>query len=294
MSSKGIEFKVGIIILLGMIILSGSLYWLQGYKLERNAQIITVRFDDVGTLAAGDKVTVSGVRKGRVSELSLSENGVLVKLLLYKDVVLRKDARFVIKNMGLMGERFIAITQGNDTTLFDKSQVVEGQYDTGLPDVMGLMGEMVSELRDLVFAFRKNVGSDSTLVKLDRTVNSLEKVSASLSGYLSRNEKEMDQTIDNFYKASKNLNKILEQNSSKVDSTTERMDRISARLEIFVQQLDTLSMSARELADRVNSPEGTLQLLLEDRRLYDDMRQTADNLDDLINDIRANPITREQ
>jgi len=289
MSSKGIEFRVGLIILLGLIILSGSLYWLQGYKLERNAQIITVRFDDVGTLATGDKVTVSGVRRGRVRDLTLTDQGVEVKLLLYKDVVLRKDARFVIKNMGLMGERFIAITQGNETALFDKSIVAEGQYDTGLPDVMGLMGEMVTELRNLVFAFRRNVGSDSTLAKLDRTVNSLESVSASLSSYLSRNEKQMDNTVDNIYKASRNLNRLLEQNAGKIDSTTERFDRMSGRLELFVDQLDTLSMSAREFADRMNSPDGTLQLLMEDRRLYDDLRKTTDNLDDLINDIRENP-----
>ena len=32
-----------------------------------------------------------------------------------------------------------------------------------------------------------------------------------------------------------------------------------------------------------------MQLLMEDRRLYDDLRRTADNVDDLINDIRANP-----
>jgi len=30
-------------------------------------------------------------------------------------------------------------------------------------------------------------------------------------------------------------------------------------------------------------------LLLEDRRLYDDLRHTADNIDDLIQDIRDNP-----
>ncbi len=289
MSSKGIEFKVGIIILLGLIILSSSLYWLQGYKLERNAQIINVRFDDVGTLAPGDKVTVSGVRRGKVSELSLTDRGVLVRLLLYKGVILRKDARFVIKNQGLMGERFIAITHGTDTVLFDASVIVEGQYDTGLPDVMGLLGEMVTELRDLVSAFRKNVGSDSTMIKLDRTVNSLESVSASLEGYLSRNEKQIDKTINNFYKASHNFNKLMQQNAIKIDSTATRYNRMSVKLEAFVDQLDTLSMSAREFADRLNSPDGTLQLLMEDRRLYDDLRKTTDNLDDLINDIRENP-----
>lgn len=274
---------------MGLMILAGSLYWLQGYKLERNAQIINIRFDDVGTLAAGDRVTVSGVRRGRVRDLKLTSDGVEVKLLLYKDVILKRDARFVIKNLGLMGERFIAIHPGNDSVLFDPTHVADGQYDTGLPEVMGLMGEMVTELRDLVFAFRRHTGSDSTLASLDRTVASLEEVSSSMAAYLSRNNTKLDKTVDNFYNASRNLNQILSDNSERIDSTFDRFDRSSLRLEMFVGQLDTLALSARQFADRVNSPDGTLQLLIEDRRLYDDLRRTADNLDDLITDIRANP-----
>ncbi|MEA2030022.1 MAG: MlaD family protein [candidate division Zixibacteria bacterium] len=289
MYSKGIEFRVGLIILIGMIILSGSLYWLQGYKLERNAQIIKVRFNDVGTLAVGDRVTVSGVRRGKVGDFILTSEGVEVKLLLYDDVILKHDARFVIKNMGLMGERFIAIYPGNDSIPFDKGEVAEGQYDTGLPEVMGLMGEMVSELRDLVFAFRQHVGSDSTLVSLNRTVANLEKVSKSMADYLSRNEEQADKTVENFYNASKSLNRLLDDNRSRVDSSMRRFDNFSIKLEKVVNQLDTLSISARQFADRINSSDGTLQLLIEDRRLYDDLRGTADNIDDLINDIRANP-----
>ena len=62
------------------------MYWLQGYKLERNAQLIKVRFDDVGTLAAGDKVNVSGVHRGKVNRLTLGEYGVEVELLIYRDL----------------------------------------------------------------------------------------------------------------------------------------------------------------------------------------------------------------
>jgi len=248
-----------------------------------------VRFDDVGTLAAGDRVTVSGVRRGKVRDLKLTKEGVEVKLLLYHDVILKRDARFVIKNMGLMGERFIAIQPGHDSILFDPGEVVEGHYDTGLPEVMGLMGEMVTELRNLVFAFRQHVGSDSTLASLNRTVASLEKISTSMLGYLSRHEEQVDKTVDNFYNASKNLNRLLSDNSSRVDSSMQRFDRFSMRLEKVVDQLDSLALSARQFADRINSSDGTLQLMIEDRRLYDDLRGTADNLDDLINDIRENP-----
>ncbi len=289
MASKDIEFKVGIIILFGLIILFGSLYWLQDYKLEQNSLVVKVRFDDVGTLSIGDRVTVNGVRRGKVNELYLKDDGVVVELLLSRDVILKKDAEFVIKNLGLMGERFIAIKPGIDSLPLDTALVVKGNYDTGLPEVMGLLGEMITELRTLVHSFKQTIGSDTSLKKFDKVITNLESVSGSMADYMKRNESKLDKTADNFFKASKEINRLFATNSGKVDSTIQRVDRVSLKLEDFVNKLDTISVQLNEFAENINNPEGTMQLLMEDRRLYDDLRRTTDNIDDLINDIRANP-----
>lgn len=289
MASKNIEFRVGVIILIGIIVLAGSLYWLQGYKLEQNAQTIWVMFDDVGTLSIGDRVTVSGVHRGKVDNLELVDGGVLVKILLYRDVTLHQDAKFVIRNMGVMGERFIAISPGKDSALFNPDTVATGQYDTGLPEVMGELGEMVLEVRNLVGSFRQNLGSDSTFEALNKTVRNMERVSGSLAEFLEENQSDLHQAIENFQSASSRLDDLVSRNAGDVDSTISTMNRASVRLEEFTHQLDTLASAARQFADMLNNPDGSMQLLLEDRRLYDDLRSTADNIDDLVKDIRANP-----
>lgn len=289
MAKQNIEFRVGVIILIGIIILAASLYWLQGYKLKMNSRLISVVFDDVGTLAVGDKVTVSGVRKGKVNDLNLTSGGVEVELQLNRDVMLKQDAQIVIKNMGLMGERFIAIDPGQDSVELDYNLLHGGLYDTGLPEVMGLMGEMIEELRNLVISFKRTLGSDSSLDRFNNMVVNLETVSSSLVDYVQRNETKLDQTATNLLDASKSLNRLLADNSSKIDSTATRFDRASAQVEKIVAVLDTVSISARQFAEHLNNPDGTLQLLMDDRRLYDDLRRTADNIDDLISDIRANP-----
>lgn len=289
MGKRDLEFRVGIIILIGIIMLGGSLFWLRDYQLERNALLVQARFNDVGTLSVGDRVNVAGVRKGKVSDIELTDNGVLVTMLLARDVPLKTDTRFSIKNLGVMGERFVAVTLGKDTVNVEPSHIFEGQYDTGIPEVMGLLGEMMVELRSLVASLKQTVGSDSSLNKFNNTISNLEKMSASMAGYLEKNESKLNNTADNFYKASKQLNSILANNSSGIDSTVQRMDRLTVRMEDFTGQLDTLAISFREFADNLNNPEGSLQLLTEDRRLYDDLRKTADNIDDLVTDIRNNP-----
>lgn len=114
-------------------------------------------------------------------------------------------------------------------------------------------------------------------------------MSHSLAKYVSRNESKLDQTAQNFLNASADLSKMLARNSSLVDSSVQRFDRVTGQLELFVKQLDTLAQSARTFADALNNGDGTLQLMMDDRRLYDDLRKTANNLDELITDIRANP-----
>ncbi len=289
MASRDIEFKVGAVILIGIILLGGSLFWLQQYHLTNNAKVLKVHFEDVGTLAIGDKVTVSGVHKGKVNKMVLTRGGVEVELIVSSDVELMQDAQFVIKNFGVMGERFVSIVPGRDSVELDISLPVMGQYDAGLPEVMGLMGEMVVELRELVGTLKKTAVSDSSLNKFTNTIHNLESVSMSLKRYVDRNEGKLDETADNFLNASKQLNRTLTQNAEKVDSVATRFDRVSIELEKFVGQLDTLSSAAREFAESLNNPDGTLKLLTDDRRLYDDLRKTADNIDDLISDIRANP-----
>lgn len=288
-TKSNVEFRVGVIILIGLIILLASLYWLQGYKLERNAQRIQVRFGDVGSLSVGDNVTVSGVLKGKVNRLTLEPTGVLVDLLVYQDVHLKRDARITIKNLGLMGERFVAISPGTDSLPFDMTAIAPGYYDTGIPEVLGMMGDMITELHSLVVAFKRTVASDSSLQKFNNTVANLEQVSRSLSAYMARNESRLDETAQNFLNASRGVQQLLTRNSPMVDSSMARMDRLSVRMETFVSRLDSLSQSAKRFADALDTEDGTARLLLEDRALYDDLRRAAGNLDDLVNDIRTNP-----
>jgi phospholipid/cholesterol/gamma-HCH transport system substrate-binding protein len=274
---------------MGLIILIGSLYWLQGYRLERNSRLIRVHFADVGSLAVGDKVTVSGVYRGKVDRFDLLEDGVLVELLISREVSLKRDATFAIKNMGVMGERFIAISPGTDSLPLDTTAVAYGRSDTGIPEIMGLLGETITELRALIGTFRENVQTQATLEKFNATLTNLEQVTSSMAAFLERHEGSLDRTAENLHDATGRLSRLVADNADAIDSTLGRFDRASLGLERFVGQLDTVAISVRAFTDVLGAEEGTLQLMAEDRRLYDDLRQTANNLDELIADIRENP-----
>jgi phospholipid/cholesterol/gamma-HCH transport system substrate-binding protein len=229
MDSKNIEFRVGIFVIFAVIIFVLAIVWIQGYRLRQDTYDLNVIFDEVGSLAEGDPVMVAGIRKGKVSDLKLVEGGVEATLIISNDVKLKKDAVITVKNIGLMGERFIAIRQGKSDQPLNITKPFRGTYDTGIPEVMGMMGEMVTELRNLVFALKKSVASDANLNKLSETIGNFEKLSASLADYVGKNKENFDKAAQNFLAASKSLNKLISANAGKVDTTMQRVDDMSPK-----------------------------------------------------------------
>jgi len=288
-SNNNVEFRVGVFVLLGIIILGGSLYWLQGYKLEANSRMVRVKFDDVGTLSIGDKVTVSGVHRGKVNTFNLVDDGVVVELLLSKEVKLYQDARFAIRNMGVMGERFIAISPGVDSLPFDTTGIAPGASDTGIPQIMGLLGETITELKGLLGTFRENAETHSTLDKINKTLANMERASSSLAGLMERNEDRFEKSSENISVATAELRRLVIDNAAGIDSTVSRFGRAAVGMEQLVLNLDTIAVSVRTFTDALAGADGTMQLLAEDRELYDDLKKTVDNVDQLVSDIRANP-----
>ena len=289
MPSKNVELRVGFLIIAALVILVGAIIWIQGYRYGRENYRFSVIFTEVGSLAKGDPVMVSGIRKGKVRDLDLAEEGVLVELLLSNDVILKEDATITIKNIGLMGERFVAVNPGKSAVNQDLTRAIIGSYDTGIPEVMGMMGEMIDELRQLVHSFKTSIGSDSNLSKFTSAVTNFEELSRSLNDYVKRNDNKLDQAAENFLKASSELRKLSVNNSGRVDSMLVRLDQSGQKLDLLVDDLVDVASTARQFATKLDSGNGTLQMLVEDRRLYDDLRRTANNIDDLVSDIRANP-----
>jgi phospholipid/cholesterol/gamma-HCH transport system substrate-binding protein len=289
MASKNIEFRVGLVIILALVIFVASVIWIQEYRFGRHNYQVKALFDEVGSLSIGDPVMVSGIRMGKVTGLQLIERGVLVEFVLTDDVRLKEDATATIKNIGLMGERFLAVNQGKSPIPFDTLGAISGAYDTGIPEFMGMMGDMITELRNLVLSLKHSVASEDNLDKLSRTISNFEGVSHSLADYLENNRDALDETVTNFLEASASLKKIARVNQQRLDTTMNHINNAAVQADTIIANLVFVSETARAFADKLENGDGTLQLLVDDRRLYDDLRKTADNIDDLIGDIRANP-----
>ena len=289
MSNKSTELRVGVVVLLACAILIFGLIWVKGIRFDQTRYRYSVIFPNVGALEVGDPVSVSGVPKGKVEKIELYQGDVLVTFNLTTDVILKKDAKFTIMNVGLMGERFIAVQTGYSDTLLDLSRSILGYYDTGIPEVMGKMDEMITQIRRLAGHLEAVVGTQSSQDALIQTIKNLKEITQKTNALLDRNQKRFDQTLKDLSYTSAELKKIVTENKDKLQSTVDNFSSASEKLDNITTTLDSLSISLKKLSFKIESGEGTLGQLLNDTTLYEQIKKTTQDVDSLILDIKRHP-----
>ena len=289
MNNKSTELKVGMVVLAACLLLLLGFIWIKGISFQQSHYKYSVIFSNIGSLERGDPVSVSGVAKGKVEEIQLYRGDVLVAIDLAEDVVLKKDAKFTVMNIGLMGERFIAVETGHSDTLLDLSRPARGSYDIGIPEVMGRMGELIDEIRRLTGHLEKVIGTESSQAALIQTIENLKSISEKIDTLLKRNKEKFDQTMGDLSETSTELKKLVTTNKDKLQQTVDNISSASGKLDNITTTLDTLSIFLKNITSKIENGQGSLGQLLNDTTLYDQIKKTSQNVDSLIVDIKKNP-----
>jgi phospholipid/cholesterol/gamma-HCH transport system substrate-binding protein len=83
-------------------------------------------FQSASGLTKGAKVEIAGVQVGSVDDISLDQKRIVasVKLKIRKDLSLSEDAIASIKTSGLIGDRYIKISQGGSDTMLKPGDTI--------------------------------------------------------------------------------------------------------------------------------------------------------------------------
>ena len=139
MHYRKIELAVGLFVLAGL--LCAAYLTVKLGKLEAvggDAYLAKARFLDVTGLRAGANVEMGGVRIGRVDSIALSpDNHAIVTMRIEKTVKLTDDAVVSVKTSGLIGDKFLKITQGGGGPLPDGGVLTDTESSMDLQELIG-------------------------------------------------------------------------------------------------------------------------------------------------------------
>jgi phospholipid/cholesterol/gamma-HCH transport system substrate-binding protein len=225
------EAIVGMVVVLGIIVMVISSYWLSGRPWARAEQEVVAIFREVGQLRAGNPVVYRGVSVGRVTgvELSGDGRGVYVTMAVDPDIVLQPDAAVVLAPQSLFGDWQAQIASRQrfpelEFTLSTRPEVLPG---AALPDISELTAvaaniaggiQTLSERFELAF-------TEETAIKLRQTVENVQEISEQLTGFVTQQTRVYDGVSGNVLAATDNIRQA-----------TQRVERVAGQFEASIEQ----------------------------------------------------------
>jgi len=300
MRERGIEFKVGILIVAAVVILGGFIFILGNFSL-RSGYTLYVDYNFSGNVRAGAPVKVSGIKVGKVKDVSFmggkldkaTGRRVYVRLELWvenrvKDSI-KTDAEFFINTAGVLGEQYVEIVPGTADTVLEPDSVMRGTDPPRTDLIISRLYEVLDSLSRVLHDDRDAIAN---------LISNSASAAAELNTLLKENHKEMAELITSANRLANEAADVL----AKVDDgmgdprTIGRTIRDADALLVQTQKsVSTLTPSARKLLDDATRATSVVTEERVDRAL--DVADKAvvvagkaggliDNVDGMVTDLR--------
>jgi len=260
MKERGLEFKVGLLLVVAAAILVGFVFILGNFSLS-SGYTIYVDYDYSGNLQPGAPVKVAGIKVGKIEDVKFlggkldpaTNRRVYVRVEAWienraRDSI-RQDAEFFVNTAGVLGEQYLEIVPGRD---WEHPAVAPGAKLVGrnpprtdlvlarLYDVLDSLSEVLTEDKDVIKDLLRNsanaVASADLLLRDNRA----------------------------------QLGRLISSSSGLADQATQTLTRVNAGLDgraiaRTVNDADALLVSGRQAIDKV-TPEA-VALMADARRV---------------------------
>ena len=202
---------------------------------------VSADFEQSGGIFVGSEVSYRGVTVGRVADLRLSKDGVVVDAKIQRGVVIPKDTKVVVENRSAVGEQYLDFQPRTDNGPALKDGDTIPRKDTAYP-----------------------LRVDTLLLDLDQTVNSVDKEDLRVV---------VDELGKGFADGGQDLQRLIDSGDALTKSATEALPETIKLIDdgriVLDTQRDTSSevkvfaSNFADLADTLKASDADLRLVLD-------------------------------
>ena len=278
---RKIEIKVGITVTIGILIFIWILGWSKNFSFTSNYKTLKVQFENTSGLIVGDNVTVNGVKKGFVDDITLHESGVILLLSIENEVNLYKNASFRIAMLDLMGGKKVEISSGAKGEELDYKKLYNGKYLKDIPALITDFGKIqnylentLSKLDITLTNVNELLGDKEFKAELKSSVHNMNNVSIQFSELLNNNKKFISVLLSNVNSLAVNADSMLNENRANVKTTLINLNTLSLRA-------DTLFQLSNNFIAEIKSQENNLGKMIYNKSFYRNLDSTLIRLNEL-------------
>ncbi|MBP1663039.1 MAG: Mammalian cell entry related domain protein [Bacteroidetes bacterium] len=281
------EVKVGLMVIAAIFILYFGLNFLKGIDIFQKTNLYYGQFEDIGGLVSSAPVYIKGYKAGQVEEVKYDfskKESFLVKISITSDISLPVGTIMQLADEGLMGGKVIHLIYAPvtaDQRMHKPHDTLPTEVSTGL--MATVAGDLMPKIENVATQADSLLRSVRTLIErkeISNSLSSIEKTTADLSA----SSAQLKGLLNN------QLPSIL----NDVNTVTGDFKQLSGNLKNIdfaktVASVDYTLKNLQTLTDKMNSNEGSLGLLMNDKTLYINLSNTANAADKLLIDLKENP-----
>jgi phospholipid/cholesterol/gamma-HCH transport system substrate-binding protein len=293
------ETKVGALTVIAVTLLVLGYNMLKGKNLIKRSDVIYARFADVGSLEISSPVKVKGFRIGNVYSIEASDENiseVIVAINVDQKVNIPVNSLAVI-NGSLTGSTSLNINPGNasnyikvgDTLRSEPSADLMSKLNSSVDPVLANIKQAVDSLKMVLSSFN-SVFDEGNKANLKAVIANLKNTSANLTELLDSKDGSLAKTLKNAETFTTNLNK----NNENLNATIENFKTTSKKfseleLKETINGLNNTVTQLKDVMEKINKGDGSLGLLVNDKKLYNNLQNTVRSLNILLDDLKTHP-----
>ena len=295
------ETKVGILAAFSIAVLIIGYNFLKGNSIFSSETVLYARYTRVDGLGVSKPVLINGFQIGRVDKLVLQPNGEILATLKIKGKYdIPKNSVAKLESTDLLGSKAIVMALGTGNDFAQDGDTLNSNVEKNLMEavqpvqkkaelIIGKMDSILTSVNTILNPdFQKNV--NKSFNSIASTLSSLEGTSKKVDGLVGTEGKRISAILANAESISANL----KNNNAKINAILNNINTITDQVAAanFKQTIDNANKAVTDLqgiVTKVNDGKGTLGLLVNDTKMYDNLNNASKNLDNLIIDLKENP-----
>lgn len=272
------ERKVGIVVAVAALLLLGSVFVVGKVRLGVSGYYLNVKYKFVNDLKVDSPVKYAGGPViGRVREIRVNEDMVVVTLWIDRAVRIREDSEFWVFTSGMLGEVYIEVNASLSgvAPYLPDGAVVRGVDPISLDATMIRVGKMMDTLTP-IFA------KEEVAASVHRMIANLSAASDRVSRVVESHAAGVDAALTDLETAARGARSLAKQlealsTALSVAEGPESVRGAVTRVNAAMASLQAAAVSVDSVARKLDKGEGLLPTLLNDAELAKDVKAVIKN-----------------